>query len=185
MRRLLTGDAIRLTAFRAEDMPAVERWFGDTGFLRHYDMIPAAPWSGRQLETLLMNYEKSEDQYAFAIRTNDDGKAIGIAGFDEILWSNRVATVFIGIGEPEYAGKGLGREAMRLLLDFGFNELNFHRIQLNVISYNDIAIRLYEGLGFVREGVCRELIARDGKRYDLLLYGMLDSEWRQRHQAGT
>ena len=44
-------------------------------------------------------------------------------------------------------------EALDLLLDFGFNELNFHRIQLNVISYNDAAIALYETLGFVKEGI--------------------------------
>jgi RimJ/RimL family protein N-acetyltransferase len=62
-------------------------------------------------------------------------------------------------------------------LDFGFNELNFYRIQLNVISYNDVAINLYESIGFKKEGIYRNFILRDGKRYDMYLYGMLREEW--------
>jgi len=77
----------------------------------------------------------------------------------------------------ESKGKGLGKETMRLLLDFGFNELNFHRIQLNVISYNSTAISLYESVGFKKEGTYREFIYRDGKRYDLYLYGILKEEY--------
>jgi RimJ/RimL family protein N-acetyltransferase len=102
---------------------------------------------------------------------------IGIAGFDEIIWTNAVATTFIGIGNESFRRKGIGKEAMKLLLDFGFHELNFHRIQLIVISYNVSAIKLYEHLGFIREGVYRELVYRDGTRFDLYLYGLLKSEW--------
>lgn len=68
---------------------------------------------------------------------------------------------------------------MSLLLDYGFNELNFYRIQLNVISYNENAIKLYEGLGFVKEGSYRDFIFRDGKRHDMYLYGLLKQEWSE------
>jgi RimJ/RimL family protein N-acetyltransferase len=67
---------------------------------------------------------------------------------------------------------------MRLALDYAFSELNLHRVQLTVFAYNARAIALYEKLGFVREGVYREFLHRDGVRYDMYLYGLLRREWR-------
>ncbi len=177
MRDLLKGSNIKLTAVNDSDLPVIADWFNDAGFLRYYDMIPAQPMSLRQMEDFIKDFEASGEKFIYAVRENNTGKIIGVAGFEEIIWSNGVATVFIGIGDKGYTGKGLGKEAMKLLLDFGFNELNFYRVNLNVISYNETAIRLYEGLGFVREGTYREFILRDGKRFDMYLYGMLRPEW--------
>lgn len=177
MRNILVGADIKLTAVKDTDLSVIEDWFNDTEFLRYYDMVPALPRSRAQVEAYIKDYETSEERYIFAVRANDTGKIIGVAGFEDIIWSNGVATVFIGIGDRSYTGKGLGREAMKMVLDFGFNELNFYRIQLNVISYNKAALGLYESLGFVREGTYRNFILRDGKRYDMCLYGMLRPEW--------
>jgi RimJ/RimL family protein N-acetyltransferase len=66
---------------------------------------------------------------------------------------------------------------MTLALDFAFKELNLHRIQLTVYSYNPRAIRMYEKLGFQLEGTYREFLLRDGQHYDMLLYGLLSHEW--------
>jgi RimJ/RimL family protein N-acetyltransferase len=62
-------------------------------------------------------------------------------------------------------------------LRFAFHELNLHRVCLTVFSYNAPAIALYERLGFVREGVYREHIERDGQHFDMLLFGLLRREW--------
>ena len=83
----------------------------------------------------------------------------------------------MGIGNREQWGKGYGREAMDLVLKYGFDELNLHRIQLTVFEYNERAIALYEKLGFRREGVFREFMQREGQRYDMYLYGLLRREW--------
>ena len=72
---------------------------------------------------------------------------------------------------------GYGREAIELTLKFAFHELNLHRIQLTVFSYNERAIALYESFGFKREGVFREHLQRDGRRYDMYLFGLLRHEW--------
>lgn len=178
MRNLLVGQNLRLNALEAADLPELSPWFGDVGFLRFYDMIPALPHSKNALSELFEYYRGLEDRVIFAIRRIDAGNIIGVAGFDDILWASGTATTFIGIGDPKSTGKGLGKEALELLLDFGFNELNFHRIQLNVISYNERAVKLYERAGFKREGVYREHILRDGRRHDLYLYGMLRGEFR-------
>jgi RimJ/RimL family protein N-acetyltransferase len=177
MRGLLVGENVKLTSIKEDDISSMEEWFSNVSFLRHYDTLPAMPFSRRQLENLLESYEDSNERCIYAIREKLTNEIIGVAGFDEIIWTNGVATTFIGIGNESFRKKGFGKEAMKLILDFGFNELNFHRIQLNVISYNLSAIKLYEHLGFVREGMHRELVYRDGNRYDLYLYGLLKSEW--------
>lgn len=177
MRNLLIGENVELNAVEDEDFMSIRNWFNDAYFLRFYDMIPAMPMSQEKVKSVLQYYDESENRFLFAIREKETGKIIGLAGFDDVLWSNGTATVFIGIGETVHQGRGFGKEAMKLLIDFGFNELNFYRIQLNVISYNEKAIKMYEKLGFVREGAYRQLIQRDGSRYDLYLYGLLKNEW--------
>ncbi|MBE2184633.1 MAG: GNAT family N-acetyltransferase, partial [Anaerolineae bacterium] len=61
---------------------------------------------------------------------------------------------------------------------FCFHEINLHRVQLTVFSYNQRAMKLYERLGFVREGVWREAILRDGQAFDTLCYSMLAREYQ-------
>ena len=68
-------------------------------------------------------------------------------------------------------GRGIG-------FDQCFDELNLHRVQLTVFDYNKRAIALYEKLGFQHEGTFREFLHRDGRRYDMHLYGLLRREWQ-------
>jgi RimJ/RimL family protein N-acetyltransferase len=177
LKDMLIGTNVFLTSVKDDDIDEIEKWFNNVEFLRYYDMIAAVPKSRRQVENMIKDYQDSYEKYIFAIRDKKTEKIIGIAGFDEIISSNGTATTFIGIGNNVYTGKGYGKESMMLLLDYGFNELNFYKIQLNVIAYNGAAIKLYEKLGFMREGTYREFILRDGKRYDMYLYGLLRSEW--------
>ena len=68
----------------------------------------------------------------FAIKLLDSNKTIGILGLDDIIIENKVATLFIGIGDNSHHNKGYGFEALKLLLEYGFNSMNLYRIQLNV-----------------------------------------------------
>ncbi len=72
---------------------------------------------------------------------------------------------------------------MQLALNFAFNELNLHRVCLTVFSYNETAVTLYESLGFRREGIYREHVERDGRRHDMILFGILRREWEDKNQS--
>ena len=74
-------------------------------------------------------------------------------------------------------GLGYGREALKLLIKWTFEIKNFHRIWIDCKDYNKIALRLYESLGFVREGFLREIILTDGTYENLIVLGMLDQEY--------
>jgi RimJ/RimL family protein N-acetyltransferase len=123
---------------------------------------------------------KAKNAFLFGIRLLDDNRLIGYIELEGILWTHQTGWIGIGIGEPDYWNRGYGREAMALALDFSFGELNLHRTQLTVFDYNQRAIALYEKLGFQHEGTFREFLHRDGRRYDMHLYGLLRREWQER-----
>lgn len=162
-----------------EDIEIMYEWFGDVDFLKFYDYVAPVPLSKEQVDEMFNYYKNSEKSKVFAIKLLKNNQLIGLAGFDDIVKDNCVATLFIGLGSKDTRGKGYGREALKLLLNYGFNELDFHRIQLNVLEFNKAAIALYEKSGFIKEGTYRDFVLRDNKRYDLLLYGLLKREWEK------
>ena len=188
---LLRGEKVRLTAVTSADMPAITRWWGDPNFLRLYNTAPAMPRNDDQLSRRFDLSRSGDDAFLFAIRrvdepaAEDDNELIGLLELDGVVWAHRTTFVSIGIGEARYRGQGYGREAMQLALAFAFNELNLYRVCLTVFSYNDQAITLYERLGFVREGAYRQHLERDGRRYDMYLYGLLRPEWEKSKDSST
>jgi RimJ/RimL family protein N-acetyltransferase len=171
------GSKVRLAPLIPSDVPVLTRWQSDTEFLRMLAAEPAFPKNEQQMGEWVRDGQRGKDNYILGIRAMPDDVLIGFIEVGEILWTHRNSWIAIGIGERGYWGQGYGYDAMKLALDFAFNELNLHRVQLTVYSYNERAIQLYERLGFQREGVYREFLLRDGQRYDMYLYGLLSHEW--------
>ncbi|MCA1059551.1 GNAT family N-acetyltransferase [Rossellomorea aquimaris] len=176
MKRLLTGKRIYLTGFQEEDVKSIREWGLNEEVQRLFDALPHRPKSEEEIKKWM---NPGENAFRFAIRLKDDGRIIGFVELDGILWTHRVGWVSILIGDEKSWGSGIGREAMECLLAYAFHELNLYRIQLTVFSYNERAIRLYESLGFMKEGSYRQFLQRDGKRYDMFLFGLLADEWKE------
>lgn len=170
---MFTGEKIRLTAIQAEDLPFYRKWNSESEFGRHYNSSPIREISEKQADDWF--HESSERDFRFAIRPIENDTFFGVCAIEDIEWPHRVGWLSIALGS-DYQGSGCGTEAMRLLLNYGWNELNLHRLQLTVFDYNKSAIAMYEKLGFQKEGVYREFLQRDGKRHDMYLYGILASE---------
>jgi RimJ/RimL family protein N-acetyltransferase len=177
---LFVGKRVRLSAPSEEDRHAFARWSTDPEYLRQLDTDPARPRAAEYFS--LPRREDAGRAFEFRIRTLADDRLIGFAALFNLEWSNQSGMLAIGIGEPDFRGKGYGSDALRLVLGYAFRELNLHRVGLIVISYNARAIRAYEKAGFVREGVRRESVFREGKRYDEIFMGILRTEWEQRNQ---
>jgi RimJ/RimL family protein N-acetyltransferase len=171
------GSKVRLTPLTPADVPILARWQMDTEYLRLLAAEPSFPKNEGQVAEWIRDGQRGKDNFLLGIRAQPDDNLIGFIELGEVLWTHQNSWVAIGIGERGYWGQGYGSEAMSLVLDFAFNELNLYRIQLTVYSYNEHAIRMYERLGFRREGVYREFLYRDGQRHDMLLYGLLRHEW--------
>ena len=177
---LFTGDLVRLSDEDPQKLAeAFTRWNRDSEYFRLLDTAAARLWSAKKMKDWFeKDLESASPNYvAFSVRTLAEDKLIGFVAFDSVNWTSREAFVAIGIGEREFWGKGCGTDAMRLMLRYGFTELNLHRVSLAVFEYNPRAIRSYEKCGFQPEGRECEFLLRDGKRWDMLHMGILRADW--------
>ena len=173
----LSGKLVRLAVMNTEDdLEQWAGWFRNTEFQRLLDDNPATLHTPAQIKEWL---EKELGTFTlFGIRTLAEDRLIGfmdLGGFD---WSVRSAWVGIGIGLPEYWGKGYGTEAMRLLADYAFETVNLNRINLTVFGYNERGYRSYVKCGFKEEGRVRKLLLRNNQRWDMIYMGLLREEWK-------
>ncbi len=177
IKKLFTNDKVKICAIDEEHLSTIKKWFNDMNFLRYFDNVTAIPFNYEDIKNYIGIGEQHHNEIILGIFSKENEDIIGLIGFENIRWSSGTSSIFIGIGDSSYLNLGLGKEAMCLALDYGFRELNLHKIQLTVIEYNHSAIKLYERVGFVKEGCLREYVLRDGIRFDLLQYGILNSEW--------
>ena len=172
---LFTGQLIRLAAKQPDDLPILSRWSEDAEYGRLLQRSPSAPRPPESFEDKKDQHDDGR-QFFFTFRTLTDDKLIGMGGL-EVHWSNQSATVWLGIGEPDYRDKGYGTDAMRLLVNYAFRELGVYRLGLVVLGFNSRALHVYEKLGFVHEGAQREAIFREGQRFDIITMSLLRPEW--------
>lgn len=82
------------------------------------------------------------------------------------------------IAQP-YRGKGYGSEAINWAVDWAFEFAGLHRVTITAVEFNDGAVKLYESLGFMKEGVQRECVWFHRQWWDMILYGMLEADWEK------
>ncbi|MBN2472030.1 MAG: GNAT family N-acetyltransferase [Anaerolineae bacterium] len=177
---IFKGKRIRLAAPEPDDAAYFARWSADDAYMRMLDDDPVQPRS----EAFFAHFSqggtepgRTPDDYYFHLRTLADDQVIGFVALFNIKWPSQHAEIALGIGDPAYRGKGYGADALRVLLNYAFSELNLYRVELSVMAYNTAAITAYERVGFVREGVKRGLVLRCGQRHDVLCYAILRPEW--------
>ncbi|HUE98669.1 MAG TPA: GNAT family protein [Anaerolineales bacterium] len=166
-----------------EKDPEVEsKWTHDSEFMRLMETDPARPMSAallkKQYEKLEKQVEEDKNLYHFMIRAKEDDRLIGRAVIQWIEWTNGNGWIRLGIGAAEDRRKGYGTQALQMLLRFAFAELNLFRVSAIVPEYNTGAIALLQKFGFVQEVCRRKSLERDGQRWDLYVFGLLNDEWR-------
>ena len=150
LRELYKGKLVRLKAVDADMVgKAFPRWSQSSEYRRLQDSDPprlfstkaTKEWVAKQLD------RNGKDDFFFSIHALEDDLLLGDVGLEVVNWGSRDAFVGIGIGEPDYWGKGYGTETMQLILRYAFTELNLNRVTLNVFEYNERAVRSYEKAG--------------------------------------
>lgn len=181
---LFEGKSICLAPIDHDKDAEIEsRWTHDPEYLRLLNTEPARPASPAQIkkrnEAIEKDAEENKNLFHFTIRMRADDRLIGFARIQWIEWTHGNGWVKMGIGSPSDRGQGYGSEALRLLLRYAFAELNLHRVSLDTFEYNPRAIRSYEKAGFKIEGRVRQLLNRDGRRWDVIYMGILREEWEK------
>jgi RimJ/RimL family protein N-acetyltransferase len=131
-------------------------------------------------EYLDANADEKSDDCKLVIETLEGNRPVGIIGIHESdrRFRNGWLDVWVTTNER---GKGYGGEAVLILLNYFFNELDYYRIALDVYEMNEGGIYLYRKLGFTEEGRLRQHIFYRGRRWDEFLMGMLKDEFNTKH----
>jgi RimJ/RimL family protein N-acetyltransferase len=189
IQSLFDGKQISLSAFDLEkDAVTLAQWTHDPNYMQLLDQEPVRPLTPGQIKKKILAEDKPENQhFRFAVRTRDDNQLVGTVALHWIDYSNGYAWLTLGIGSPLNRHKGYGREALHLILNFAFNELNLHRVNCWLAEYNVTAQRLLESHGFQLEVRSRQAIHRFDRWFDGLMMGVLQSEWvtAQEHSRVT
>jgi RimJ/RimL family protein N-acetyltransferase len=157
---------------RCGDDPEIIRMFGGApGFAEHRSMTveAAEAWFER------LQAEGNPLEWVIEV---DDG-FIGTARLHSIVEADRRARYAIGILDRSALGRGFGTTVTRLVLEYGFDVVGFHRIDLRVLAFNTRAIACYRKCGFVEEGREREAALIDGTWHDDVIMSALQSEYTQ------
>ncbi len=172
---MLNGTLVRLRAFESGDVEANHAFMNDAATLR--GMLSGIPFpSSYQDEQQWLSQQTgyTRGEYQFAVE-NFDGDLVGRCGIIRLDWKNRVAELAIMIGTT-HRGNGYGKEAMQLLCDFCFREMNLHKLKVTVFAFNEPALRCYRANGFEQEGLLKKEIFRDGQYRDVVILSRFAAE---------
>jgi RimJ/RimL family protein N-acetyltransferase len=172
---MLVGKLVTLRAFTEADMPRLTEFRNDVEVELLGGGDPPRPRPLSLVQEFFEERVKDKDSQNFAIEA--DGVFIGDCGLFNADLRSGTAEVGIGIGDRAYWGRGYGREALTLLVDYGFRMQNFRKLWLEVQGSNEQAIRAYRAVGFVEEGRQREQAWSGGRYEDLVLMGLFRSDF--------
>jgi len=174
----LIGAKVYLRPLEPEDAVPLSAWLNDPAVGEIMGIRrPSHEESARRF---LAKSAKDPRQVGFGIALRRDDRLVGTTVLHHISHQRRSAALGVAVGAPAVRGRGVGTEAVRLLLGYAFETLNLNRVWLHVVASNEAARRVYANLGFVHEGTLREEAWSAGRYENVLVMGLLRGEWEAR-----
>lgn len=174
---ILAGEKVVLRSISEDDVTQRYLDFLNDKVVTKFLDVGRKEHSIDNLKSYVKEKISKEDCVFLAIIDKKSGMHIGNVKMEPIDYDNRKAEIGIMVGDQNFLGKGYGTEAMRIALNFCFQDLDLERVTLGVIADNIPAIKAYKKVGFVQEGVFREDVIRDGEKYDRIFMGLLRKEY--------
>lgn len=168
----LAGEAINLRTIGREDKNLVQKAF-NTPAIRKPIGIPV-PMNEEAITDYFEEVITGTESVHLVVESED--QSVGFVSFEEIDERSRVAEIGFWV-LPEEQDQGFATEAISLLVQYGFNQLNLHKVSAEVYEFNTSSMHVLEKLGFSREGTHRDGVFVDGEYHDVCWYGLLRSEW--------
>ena len=172
---------VTIRKFERRDIPKKVEWINnpENNQFLHYDIPIEIEKTQRWFENNLGRM----DRYDAVIEA--DGVPCGTIGLLNIDRKNSKAEYYIAMGETYLKGKGVSTQASRLILEYGFRELGLNRIYLFTETENIPAQKLFEKVGFIKEGCIREDIVSHGRFVDRYAYGVCKKDYVNRGEGIT
>jgi len=157
---MIEGEGVRLRRVEPEDYPAIQRWQNEPEVAR---------WMNYNRIFSLADIKASEEKATtegqpYIIEV--DGQPVGRIGLNNFRARDRMASLYLFIGERSVWGHGYARHALAALLDYGFTVLNLRKIELWALEGNERALHLYKRIGFVEDARLPERSWMEGRYVD-------------------
>ena len=180
----LESERLLLREFEPADWPALNAYTSNPEVIKYMFFGPTTEDETRNhiAECLATAAEEPRRIFELAVVLRSENQLIGTVTLALNPHERRHAA-FSYLFHPSYWGQGYATEAMRRLIDFGFAELNLHRVEDACDTRNHASARVMEKLGMRREGHLRETIWKDGEWHDEYLYAVLVQDWARAHRS--
>ncbi len=176
---MIKGDIVGLRAVEESDLPLLRDWRNIVDFRRNFREVRELSLSDQQAWYEMLQKTK-QNNFMFTVVRLSDMKPIGAAGLLYINWINRSAdfSFYIGENEEYVAEDGYAKEAISLLISYGFNNLNLNKIWMELYEFDSKKLDLFKNhFGFKVDGVLRENCFEDGRYWDSELISLLRKEY--------
>lgn len=180
---MLKGERVLLRGVRRDDLMRLWEFNNDPEVEIAGGGDPPMPQSLERLEGEFDENAKKGGRDGTSFVIEADGRVIGqcgLYGFNDYRGVVHRCDLGISIGDKDYWGKGYGREAIGLLVDYAFTHWNVQRVGLQVMATNERAIRSYRACGFIEEGRLRRHSWSNGNYVDSVCMSILREEWEAR-----
>ncbi|WP_170110188.1 GNAT family N-acetyltransferase [Flavilitoribacter nigricans] len=175
------GTIVRLRGIEPEDAEFFYQWNQETETQRSLDRIWFPSSLERQREWTAKKATKAldDDGYFFVIE-NPERIPVGMVHTRDCDPQNGTFSYAVAL-KAAHRRKGYAREAVKMILNYYFQELRYHKVTVDIYDHNLASIALHEHLGFSREGRLRQMRFAGGKYFDVLKYGLLRKEFINFH----
>ena len=175
---VVVGERVALGPLRRDLAADYARWMNQLEVRRGLDQMGVATPESQEKwveENLDKGARREPEVVEFTVYDRSDSAPVGTAGLLEISHANGTAELAIFVGERR--GQGLGTEATRLVLDFGFHVLKLRNVLLQTLEWNVAGLTAYERAGFRRVGVRRGAVMSRGQPTDLVIMDAVPEEF--------
>jgi RimJ/RimL family protein N-acetyltransferase len=172
-------EGVRLRPIQLDDLPRLYEWHQDLEIEAWSGWTPRMSWARfeRRYEELVR--EPPDDYVWFGIEY--DAELVGYVELAELSRIRRRAALGFVVADRAVRRRGIGRNAVILLCDWAFSIEDLERVYAEVLAFNVPSARLLERVGFQAEGRLRRHEIHQGRREDVLVYGLLRDEFYARY----
>jgi len=176
---MIEGKETYLRAIEEGDLKPLLQWRNQPNFRKYFREYRELSWD-QQLSWYKNIVLKDDKVRMFSIVRRDDDALLGACGLCYIDPVNRNADFSIYIGKDNlYIDKKYAIDAANILMAYGFDELNLHRVWAEIYSIDKAKIEFFKTLNFTQEGVHRETHWTDGHWVNSIFYSMLRDEYQK------
>jgi RimJ/RimL family protein N-acetyltransferase len=175
---MFEGKLVSLRALEKEDLSILKEWRNtlhvrkSTREYKLLNMINQKNW----FESIHQSNPPKEIMFGILDKKK---KLIGVTGLTYIDWKNRNSEISIYFSTKNWQTKPNAKEVINLIMEYGFEELNLHRLYVEIFSLMKENTKLFSQMKFIKEGELREKVWRQNKWWNTIIFSKLATEYQK------